>query len=75
MDLTVFIIWFIFQIWDRISMQSMPYLKGFPHGSVLKNLPAMQELQEMWVWSQGQEDLLEEAVAIRSIFLPGEFHG
>ena len=56
-------------------MQPMPYFKGFPHGSVLKNLPAMQELQEMWGWSQGQEDLLEEAVAIRSIFLPGEFHG
>ena len=24
---------------------------GFPGGSVVKNLPVMQELQEMWVWS------------------------
>ena len=24
------------------------------------NLSAMQETQEMWVWSQGWEDILEE---------------
>ena len=29
----------------------------------VKNLPAMQEMQEMWVWSLGQEDLLEEGMA------------
>ena len=27
-------------------------LRGFPGGSVVKNLPAMQETQEMWVPSQ-----------------------
>ena len=36
------------------------YCLGFPGGSVVKNLPAMQE---MWVWSLGLEDPLEEAVA------------
>ena len=36
---------------------------GFPDGSVVKNLPAMQEPQEMQVWSLGQEDPLEEGMA------------
>ena len=29
---------------------------GFPSGSVVKNLPAMQEMQERWVQSLGGED-------------------
>ena len=33
---------------------------GFPSGSVVKNLPAMQAIQEKWVWSPGQEDPLRE---------------
>ena len=37
--------------------------KGFPGGSVVKNLPAMQET---WVQSLGWEDLLEEGMAIHS---------
>ena len=41
--------------------------RGFPSGSVIKNLPAMQELQETWVWFLSQEDTLEEAKAIRSL--------
>ena len=28
----------------------------FPSGSVVKNLPAMQEMQEIWVQSLGWED-------------------
>ena len=39
---------------------------GFPSGSVVKNLPAMQEMQEMWVWSLGQENPLEEEMATHS---------
>ena len=42
---------------------------GFPGGSVVKNPPAMQELQETWVWSLGQEDALEEGMATHSIIL------
>ena len=30
---------------------------------MVKNLPAMQEMQEMWVQSLGQEDPLEEEMA------------
>ena len=36
---------------------------AFPGGSVVKNLPAMQELQEMQICSPGWEDALEEGVA------------
>ena len=36
---------------------------GFPGGSVVKNPPAMQE---MWVQSLGQEDLLEKEMATHS---------
>ena len=34
---------------------------GFSSGSVVKNLPAMLEMQETWVQSLGWEDPLEEA--------------
>ena len=40
---------------------------GFPGGSVVKNLPSMQE---MWVRSLGREDLLEKEMAVHSSILP-----
>ena len=42
---------------------------GFPGGSAVKNLPAMQEAKETWVWSLGQEVLLEEGMATHSSIL------
>ena len=42
---------------------------GFPGGSAVKNLPAMQEMQEMCVQSLGQKDPLEEETATRSSIL------
>ena len=39
---------------------------GFPGGSVVKNLPATQETQEMRVQSLSQEDSLEEEMVIHS---------
>ena len=48
---------------------------GFPGGSVVKNPPAMQEMQKTWVRSLGQEDSPEEEMATPPVFLPGEFHG
>ena len=42
------------------------YTKGFPGGSVAKNLPAMQETQETQVQSLGWEDPLEKEMAIHS---------
>ena len=44
-------------------------LLGLPRGSVVKNLPAVQEPQEMWVRSLGQEDPLEEGMATHSSIL------
>ena len=39
---------------------------GFPGGSVVENLPAMQET---WVLSLGQEDPLEKGMATQSSIL------
>ena len=41
----------------------------FPSGSVVKNMPAMQELQETQVCSLGQEDPLEKGIATHSSIL------
>ena len=35
----------------------------------VKNLPKVQETQEMWLWSLGQEDPLEEEMATHSSIL------
>ena len=40
-----------------------------------KNLPAVQEMQEISVRSLGWEDPLEEGVATQSSILPEESHG
>ena len=42
---------------------------GFPGGSVLKNLPAMQETQESWVRSLGQEAPPKKEMATYSSIL------
>ena len=43
-----------------------------PSGSVVKNLPAMQETQETQVQSLGQENSLEEGMATHSSILVGK---
>ena len=43
--------------------------KSFTSGSVLKNLPAMQKLQETPARSLGQEDPLEKCMATHSSIL------
>ena len=50
-----------------------PYtvLRGFPGGSVVKNLPVMQET---WIQSLGQEDPLENWQPI-PVLLPRKSHG
>ena len=44
-------------------------LVGFPGGSAIENLPAMQE---KWVQSLGWGDPLEKEMATHSIFWPGK---
>ena len=52
---------------DAHKYYDLLYLnRGFPHSSVVKNLPTMQE---MWVWPLGQEDPLEEEMATYSNIL------
>ena len=46
--------------------------QGFPGDSVVKNLPAMQE---MWVQALGWENPLEDGMQLTLVLLPGEFHG
>ena len=70
------------QTWLQLKMGRYAFLKadmrlwgviktmlGFPGGSVVKNPPAIQETQEMWVQSLGQEDPLEEKMATHSSIL------
>ena len=45
---------------------------GFPGGSVVKNLPAVQETQATRVGSLGQEDPLEKEMATHSSILAWE---
>ena len=49
--------------------------RGFPDDSVVKNLPEVQETQEMQIPSLGQEDPLEKELATRSSVLAWEIHG
>ena len=42
---------------------------GFPAGSAVKNLPAIQELHKTWVPTLGWEDPLEEDTAVHSSIL------
>ena len=42
---------------------------GFLGGSAVKNLPAVQEMQETWVRFLGREDPLEEEMATHSSIL------
>ena len=48
---------------------SIPFKKGFPDDSVVKNPPAKQE---MWVLSLGREDSLEEEMVTHSSILVWE---
>ena len=60
--------------WGLLLCRS-PYVTGFPSGSAVKNLPAVQEPQETWVQSLRREDPLEEKWQPTPVFLPGESHG
>ena len=42
---------------------------SFPGGSAVKNLPAMQETQEMQIQTLGQKDPLEKGIATHSTIL------
>ena len=54
--------------------QASPIVHQITNGSGVKNLPAMQETQEMWVRSLGQEDLLEKVNGNQSSILTSVKH-
>ena len=54
------------EVWNQVA-SSVGW--GLPGGSVVKNLPAMQE---MWVWPLSWEDPLEEEMTIHSSILAWE---
>ena len=56
----------------KINSISLIYSVGFPDGSVVKNLSAMQE---MWVQSLDWEDPLEKEMAIHSSIFAWKIHG
>ena len=49
--------------------------KGFPGGSVVKNLPAMQATQETWVQSLGQKIPWRMKQQPTLVFLPQKSQG
>ena len=55
---------------DPLFIYKLLYLSSdFPDGSSVKNLPAMQELQETWVRFLGRKDPMEESMATHSSIL------
>jgi len=50
-------------------------LEGFPGGLAVKNSPAVEDMQELWVRSLGREVPWRRAWQPTSVFLPGESHG
>ena len=51
---------------DLLNKLTLASTRGFPGGSVIKNQPAMQELQETQVQCLGWEDPLKEEMATHS---------
>ena len=61
---------FVMAFLPRSKRLLMLWLQGFPGGSAVNNLPAVQEFQETQVQSLGWEDPLEEDMATYSSILP-----
>ena len=57
------------------QQQFLAFVGASPVAQQVKNPSAVQETQETWIWSLGQEDPLEEEMATHSVFLPGKSHG
>ena len=62
---------FLLPLLSRVS-QSFQVQRASLVAETVKCPPAVQET---WVWSLGQEDLLEKEMATAPVFLPGESHG
>ena len=54
---------------EEILKMNISFKWASPKVQAVKNLPAMQEMLELWVQSLGQEDPLEEEMATYSSIL------
>ena len=54
------------RVTPHLSWAELSVCQGFPGGSLVKNPPAIQKLQETWVQPLGREDALEEGMATHS---------
>ena len=64
--------WDYSSFFQQTLVECLFYAKGFPGGSAVKNLPAMQETRVQFL---GREAPLEEGIATHSSILPGKSHG
>ena len=62
-------------MWITCVFSLSTYYSGFPDGTIVKNLPAMQETQETQVWSLDWEDPWRRKWQPIPVFCPGKFHG
>ena len=65
----LFQILFHYRLLQDIEYSSLYYTVGFPGSSVVKNLPAKQEMQETWIQYLGWEDPLEKEMVTHSSIL------
>ena len=56
-------------LWEGHKNSSVASPRGLPGGSAVKNPPAVQQPQKMWVRSLGWEDILEESMATHASIL------
>ena len=57
------------EVQNRVFSFAQGRLWGFPGGSLVKNLPASEEKQEVWVQSPGLGDPLEKGMTTHSYIL------
>ena len=55
--------------WNALLSGTLLLNVAFPVPQIVKNLPAMQEMQELWVRSPGWKDPLEKGMATHSSVL------
>ena len=61
------------KLWEILKeLDTICSSTGFPSSSVVKNPPAMQEIQKTWAQSLGREESLEMEMAAHSSILAWE---
>ena len=61
--------------WNEIQQNINPYKEASLMAQQVKNLPAVQETQEIWVWFLGQEEPWRKKWQPTPVFLPEKSQG